>query len=207
MNNHRVSRFPGTRDGEASAKRTLADHESAIRGTKDSVQRLHKRPTIFKQLSKTAASPWEQYRKSFKINQAGTAHVVHANDSTFREGIIKAVKTSRSEFSKIMTNHHKNFVHLQEAFYFDGQIFFLYEVMDISLAQIFNSPLGRLQLFEVAAFSKELLTGVQHIHESLNIAHGDLKSANILLSVTGAVKIGMETNGRGNQGADLSKPI
>ena len=193
--NHRVSRFPGTRDGETSAKRTLADLESAVQGTKDSVQRLHKRPTIFKQLSKMPVSPWNQYRKSFKINQAGPAYIVHANDSTFREGVIKAVKTHRSEFSKVHTNPHKNFVHLQEAFYFDGQIFFLYEVMDISLAQIFNSPLGRLQLFEVAAFSKELLAGVQHIHESLKIAHGDLESANILLSVTGAVKIGMDTDG------------
>lgn len=135
-------------------------------------------------LHKTAANPWERYRKSFKINQAGPGYVVHANDSTFREGIIKAVKTSRSELSKVITDHHRSFVHFHEAFYHDGQIFFLYEVMDISFAQIFGSPLGRLQLFEVAAFSKELLTGAQHIHDSLKIIHGDLKFANILLSVT-----------------------
>lgn len=189
--NNRVSRFPGSSDGEVRAKRPLADLKSAVQGTKDSVQRLQKRPALARQLYKTAANPWERHRKSFKINQAGPGYIVHTNDSAFREGIMKAVKTSRSELSKVITDPHKNFVYLHEAFYHDGQIFLLYEVMDISLAQIFGSPLGRLQVFEVAAFSKELLTGVQHIHDSLKITHGDLKSANILLSVTGATKIGM----------------
>jgi serine/threonine protein kinase len=117
--------------------------------------------------------------------------VVHASDS-FKEGIIKAVKTSRSELAKIMTKPHKIFVHMQEVFYHDGQIFFLYELLDVSLAQIFGSPLGCLRLFEVAAFSKEILVGVQYIHEALRITRGSLSSSNILLSTQGVVKIGME---------------
>lgn len=195
--NNRVSRFPGTKDGEYPAKRPLAlvDLESVVEGTQGSVQRLHKRPALLKQLAKSATNPEERYRKSFRINQAGWGYVVHSNDSTFREGILKSVKSSRSELSKIINNPHRNIVHLQEAFSHDSQVFFIYEVMDISLAQIFSSPLGRLQLFEVAAFSKELLAGVQHIHDSLKITHGDLNSNNALLSVTGEVKIGMYING------------
>ncbi|KAJ6008539.1 hypothetical protein N7540_012515 [Penicillium herquei] len=98
--------------------------------------------------------------------------------------------TSRGELSKIISKPHKNLVHLQEIFYDEGQIFFVYELLDVSLAQIFGSPLGRLQLFEVAAFSKEILAGVQFIHGALNISHGKLNSSNVLLSVNGAVKIG-----------------
>ncbi|KAJ6115239.1 hypothetical protein N7486_001017 [Penicillium sp. IBT 16267x] len=183
---NRVSRFPGSKDTEAR-KRTLASLEPAAH--KDSPPIPHKRPALFKQISKEVVSPWERYQKSFKINQAGPGYIVHAKTSTFQEGIIKAVKTPRSELSKIMTKHHRNFVQLQEAFYHDGEIFLLYELLDVSLAQIFGSPLGRLQLFEVAAFSKEILNGVQYIHDALKITHGNLESANILLSVGGAVKI------------------
>ncbi|QQK48371.1 Tyrosine-protein kinase, active site [Penicillium digitatum] len=61
--------------------------------------------------------------------------------------------------------------------------------MDVSLAQVFSSPLGRLQLFEVAAFARELLTGIEYMHINLKITHGALSSNSVLLSVTGAVKI------------------
>lgn len=125
------------------------------------------------------------------MNQGGFGYVVHAKSETFQEGIIKAIKTERSELSKIITEYHKNFVYLREAFFHDGEIFLHYELLDVSLAQIFGSPLGRLQLFEVAAFSKEILTGVQHIHDELKLTHGDLSSTNVLLSVSGAVKIGL----------------
>jgi serine/threonine protein kinase len=188
---NRISRFPGTKPGEAGVKRSLAELEAAVQGTKESARRLQKRQALLPQLSKEAANPWERYQKSFKINQAGSGFIVHANDETFREGVLKAVKTSKGELSKVINSPHRNLVHLHEALYHDAHIFFLYEVMDISLAQIFSSPLGRLQLFEVAAFSKEILAGVQHIHDSLKITHGDLTSNNILLSVTGAIKIGM----------------
>ncbi|KAJ5493675.1 hypothetical protein N7463_009762 [Penicillium fimorum] len=61
--------------------------------------------------------------------------------------------------------------------------------MDVSLAQIFSSPLGRLQLFEVAAFTRGVLAGIEHIHKSLKITHGNLSSASVLLSVSGNIKI------------------
>lgn len=179
---NRVSRFPGP---ESHGKRKLADVEPSVQSAKESVK-LQRRPT----LQKSAEAPWERYRKSFKLNQAGPGQVVHANDSSFREGIIKSVNTTRSELSKIMTSPHRNFVHLQEAFYHNDQIFLLYEIMDISLAQLFSTPFGRLQLFEVAAFSKEVLIGIHHIHDTLKITHGEINSDNILLSVAGAIKIG-----------------
>lgn len=177
---NRVSRFPGTKDGEAR-KRTASENDIA---------QIPKRATIFKQLSKEAVNPWERYRKTFKINQAGPAFVVHSKTAIFQEGIVKAVKAPRSELSKIMTKHHKNFVHLREVFYHESEIFFLYELLDVCLSDIFALPIGRLQLFETAAFSKEILLGLQYLHDDLKIAHGNLSSKNILLSVGGAVKIG-----------------
>jgi serine/threonine protein kinase len=187
---HRVSVFPRTKNGESRFKRTLTDLEPAAQPIKESAQKLQKRQGTPNPIPKAVSNPWERYQKSFKINQAGPGYVVHANNATFAEGIIKEVKVPRSELSKIITSPHRNLVHLQEALYHDETVFLVYEVMDISLGQIFNSPLGRLQLFEVAAFTHEVLTGIKHIHKTLDISHGDLNSDCILLSVTGSIKIG-----------------
>lgn len=189
---NRVSVFPRPKNTTYRPKRHLADVDFVGQGTKESAQKLQKyRPDALKFLSKTASNPWLRYRKTFRMNQAGIGWVVHSNDTTFREGIIKEVKTTKSEMSKIMTTPHKNFVQLQEALYHDNMVFLVYELMDVSLAQIFGSPLGRLQLFEVAAFSYEILTGIEYIHRQLQIIHGDISSTSILLSVTGALKIGI----------------
>ena len=190
-NHNRVSLFPRTKHGETRQKRTIADLDSAVQATKESAQKLQKKSGPTYSLHKSAINPWERYQRSFRINQAGPGYIVHAKNATFAEAIIKEAKTVRGELSKIMTSPHKNFVELLEALYHDGAIFLVYEIMDVSLAQIFNSPLGRLDLFEVAAFARETLTGIEHIHNTLDISHGDLSSSSILLSVTGTVKIGI----------------
>ena len=187
---NRYSTFPRSKNGHTRSKRPLADFDRNDHKTEENTHRLQKRQATSNAVYKDACDPWKRYRKSFKINQAGAAFIVHANNETFEEKIIKQVKTARGELSKISSSHHKNIVHLFESLYHDEAIYLVYEIMDISLGQIFSSPLGRLQLFEVAAFSREILLGLQHIHESLKISHGSLDSSTILLSVKGAVKIG-----------------
>ncbi|KAF3394007.1 hypothetical protein F1880_005511 [Penicillium rolfsii] len=191
---NRVSRFPRTENGDTSrSKRHLDELETVVRGTKQSVQRLQKRqatPEVFTPFSKEVASPWRDYQKSFKLNQAGNCLVVHAKNATFEEGILKEIRSyGKEKMSNVISYSHKNLVKLRRAFYDDEAIFLLYEMMDVTLAQIFNSPLGRLQLYEVAAFSQEILRGIEYIHNCLKISHGDITSESILLSVSGAIKI------------------
>lgn len=70
-----------------------------------------------------------------------------------------------------------------------------YEMMDVSLAQIFGAPHGVLRHYEVAAFCKEVLEGLSYIHKQLKMAHGDLTAENVLLSsAEGAVKIGIHSS-------------
>jgi hypothetical protein len=187
---NRYSTFPRTKNGQPRSKRPLADPDKIDQKTDESTNRLRKKQATSNAVYKEACDPWKRYRKSFRINQAGAAYIAHANNQTFEEKVIKQVKTVRGELSKISTSHHQNIVHLFESLFHDEAIYLVYEIMDISLGQIFSSPLGRLQLFEVAAFSREILIGLQHIHESLKISHGSLDSSTILLSVKGDVKIG-----------------
>jgi serine/threonine protein kinase len=193
---NRVSRFPRTEGGDTPRiKRPLEELDAVVRGTKQSMQRIQKRqatPDLSTPFSKETESPWQHYQKSFKLNQAGYGLVVHAKNATFAEGILKEIKCyGQEKLSSVTSYSHKNLVKLQRAFYDDGTVFLLYEMMDVSLAQIFSSPLGRLQLYEVAAFSQEILAGIDYIHNRLNVTHGDLTSNSILLSVSGSVKIGM----------------
>jgi len=58
------------------------------------------------------------------------------------------------------------------------------------LAQLFSILFGRLQLFEIAVFSKKILIGIHYIYNTLKIIYSEINSDNILLSVAGAIKIG-----------------
>jgi serine/threonine protein kinase len=125
------------------------------------------------------------------MNQAGPGWIVHTKNATFSEAIMKQVESPKDELSKIISSPHDNLVPLQEVIYHEGTVYFIYDIMDVSLAQVFGSPLGRLQLFEVAAFTREILAGIEHIHKSLEITHGSFSSASVLLSVSGNIKIGL----------------
>lgn len=190
---NRVSVFPFSKGGgDTRLKRPLADLDSVLPGGKETVHKLQKaRQESFTSLSKGAYNPWERYRKSFKLHQAGPSWVVHTKDASFSESIIKEITGHKSDMGRISASQSDKLVLLREAIYHDAAIFLVYEIMDVSLAQIFNSPLGRLQLFEVAAFSRELLAGIEYIHKSLGISHGGVSSTSVLLSVSGAVKIGI----------------
>ncbi|EDN03771.1 predicted protein [Histoplasma mississippiense (nom. inval.)] len=109
----------------------------------------------------------------------------------------------KSWLSKLQHVSHKNVVTLHEAMYHDDIINIFYEVMDVSLAQIFRTPIGPLSQFEVAAFCKEILEGLDYIHSHLELVHGDLSSESVLLSTKPpAVKIGMLPPFIGNGRAD-----
>jgi serine/threonine protein kinase len=115
-------------------------------------------------LRKEAEDPWKRYRKVFHFDQAGPGLLVHRNDDSFQEFIAKEIKVdSKDWLSGVREASHKNIVRLHEALYHDGALFLFYEVMEVSLAQVFATRLGRLRPYEVAAFCFELLHGLDYI--------------------------------------------
>lgn len=143
-------------------------------------------------LPKEEVNPWERYQACMKLDQAGPGYAAYAKNSSFEELIVKEVGIhNRKSLARISSVNHTNIVKLHEALYYEGSIYLCYEIMDITLAQVFGTPLGSLNHYEVAAFCKEILEGLNYIHNSLQIAHGDLSSKNVLLSAgTANVKIG-----------------
>ncbi|EEH20211.1 serine/threonine protein kinase [Paracoccidioides brasiliensis Pb03] len=128
-------------------------------------------------------NPWDQYQRSFNLPQAGHGILVHTKSVPFDERIFKQIEVKDKSFlSKLRPVSHRNIVTLHEAMYHEGRINVFYEVMDVSLAQIFRTPISALRPFEVAAFCKEILEGLDYIHSHLELVHGELSSESILLS-------------------------
>ncbi|EGC41939.1 conserved hypothetical protein [Histoplasma capsulatum var. duboisii H88] len=141
-------------------------------------------------LFKDETAPWDRYQFCTKLDQAGQGRTAYSKDGMFNEMLVKEVKVHGKEWlSRVKEINHKNIVALHEALYYQGSIYFFYKIMDVSLAQVFSTPLGTLRFHEVAAFSREILQGLSYIHD-LRISHGQLSSENVLLSAeTAEIKI------------------
>jgi serine/threonine protein kinase len=181
--NRRATKFP--RSGE-SLKRALSNDEN--RSTK-LTRKIPVIPTVSTPRG-AEEDPWKRYKSILKLHQAGSATLVHRNSSSFQEYILMETKGEKELLSKIQKASHKNIVGFYEALYDRGTLFFIYEVMEVSLAQVFATPQGCLRPYEVAAFSTEILQGLHYIHGELRIAHGNLSAENVLVSMKGDVKIG-----------------
>lgn len=95
-----------------------------------------------------------------------------------------------AEFAIARGVRHTNFVRtldmLQER---DGAFF---QVMEFCAAGTLSSLVedaGPLGPVEAACFTKQLVRGIQHLHDDLGIAHCDLKPENLLLTAHGTLKI------------------
>ncbi|PYI33117.1 kinase-like protein [Aspergillus indologenus CBS 114.80] len=187
----RLSTFPRTRTGQQIlTKRVIANLEPSW-DSKRHAKKLQKdlqEPSA--RLQKETADPWERYEKCFKLYQAGEGYLVFAKNATFKEAMMKKIEISGEDVvSNLTTASHKNLVQLYEVLYREGTLFLFYEVMDVSLNQVFATPLGRMRLYEVAAFSHDILLGLNYIHQIHRISHGNINSNNILLATNGSVKI------------------
>lgn len=187
----RISTFPRTNVSQSSSlKRALESTDSNDQRSSDG--KLRKPATkSTESLKKAETDPWQLYQRLYKLNLAGQGFVVHRKDNTFSEFFSREVKVNKKEWlSRLTQAPHKNIVALHECFYHAGDLFFIYELMDVYLSQIFSTPFGLLKAYEVASWCREVLEGIQYIHQTLGFVHGDLNSKNVLLSMNGSVKIG-----------------
>jgi Serine/threonine protein kinase len=190
---NRVSLFPRTSTSYSSVLKRAATEDSSTGDKKRNGNKFHKITTGYTDLlNKRTGDPWQHYQKIYRSDQGGRGFVVHTKDNTFSDFFAKEVKVHTKEWlSRITLASHKNIVFLKETLYSNGALYFFYELMDVSLAQVFATPFGRLKAYEVAAFCHEILNGLEYIHQTLRFTHGNLTSGNVLLSMDGAVKIGM----------------
>lgn len=97
----------------------------------------------------------------------------------------------RQVLQEIRTLHassHPSIVGFVDAFYADGRVCILLELMDASLLDVVEH-VGFIPELIMAKLTEPLLQGLRYLHKELHIVHRDIKPANILINSKGEVKI------------------
>eukprot|EP01006_Ploeotia_vitrea_P017411 TRINITY_DN48527_c0_g1_i1.p2 TRINITY_DN48527_c0_g1~~TRINITY_DN48527_c0_g1_i1.p2 ORF type:complete len:461 (-),score=6.46 TRINITY_DN48527_c0_g1_i1:1506-2888(-) len=97
-------------------------------------------------------------------------------------------KTVVQETAQLLCSVHRNVLTTVDTSYTGGHIFILMEMMDFTLKEVIQHA-GPVPDKVLRAVARQILEGLQHLHETVNLIHRDLKPANILLSRMGDVKI------------------
>lgn len=121
----------------------------------------------------------------FTANQAGTTTTVvikqMALDKQPKKGLIL------NEVLVMRALHHANIVNYVDSFLFRNEVWIVMEYMeggcltDVICANLMTEG-------QIAAVSREIAQGLDHLHE-YGIIHRDMKSDNVLLSLTGDIKL------------------
>lgn len=91
---------------------------------------------------------------------------------------------------------------LHEVYVHDERLYFIYECMDVSLAEIQATPYGEFAAFQIDTICKEVgklasyrkaiqvLNGIAFVHKELKIAYGPLDANSVMISRASNVKLG-----------------
>ncbi|XP_051912733.1 cyclin-dependent kinase 9-like [Hippocampus zosterae] len=104
--------------------------------------------------------------------------------------------TSLREIRILMSLQHPNIIELKELYLtkpgrrnnMRGSTILVFEYMEYDLAGIMKSLAG-FELAHLKCVMRQILVALEHLH-SKGFAHRDLKSANILMNLSGEVKLG-----------------
>lgn len=97
------------------------------------------------------------------------------------------IKKVTAEFCIGSTLHHPNIIATLDMVQEDGQF---YQVMAYAPNDLFNIVMsGMMSREEMACCWRQLLTGLEYLHETMGIAHRDLKLDNLVLDQYGILKI------------------
>ena len=102
-------------------------------------------------------TPWQKYHAIIRDDQAGEVTVAHGQKP---EHPIIAVKQQKCQdgdaIKRLCSSSHENIVSLYEAYHEGEAVFFVYECMDVSLAEIQSTSHGNLLSFQIAAVCREV---------------------------------------------------
>ncbi|OMJ70473.1 hypothetical protein SteCoe_31546 [Stentor coeruleus] len=146
----------------------------------------------------TEGNPEEQYELLRKIGEGGSGSVFLAkkrgNGENFAlKRIILKTKQQYdqiiNEISMTVMSQNPNVVNYYESFKYNSCLWIIVELMKGNLTDLIMDKAGIIPENLMAYISKEVLTGLSHMHHQFRI-HRDIKSDNILISLDGSVKLG-----------------
>lgn len=137
--------------------------------------------------------PSMRYLLSHKFNQAGGGWIGFENSQGLRTVFVKVVKATSHQKFQFRKTDHANLINLQEVFHSKNVAYLIYDFdrCDLPLSMVHASPNVQFTEADIAIVCRQVLTGLQYIHEKLKISHGSIKLSELLLGQSGQIKIGM----------------
>ncbi|KAJ5461027.1 uncharacterized protein N7458_002579 [Penicillium daleae] len=137
--------------------------------------------------------PSEKYSLNWKINQAGLGWLSLGNYFGYSTVLIKVRKIQKPQngFPMLQPAFHPNIIGLVEAFYDEGVVYLTYNYsgLVVSLAQVVSTPTVKVNELEIATICWDVLRGLEYLHKTLDMGHGNIDSSNIVLFADGTIKI------------------
>ncbi|KAK9474534.1 kinase-like domain-containing protein [Dipodascopsis tothii] len=140
--------------------------------------------------------PTSLYRNLYKIGQGASGGVYTAYQvGTNLSVAIKQMNIEKQPKKELIINeilvmkesHHQNIVNFIDSFLYRGDLWVVMEYMEGgSLTDVVSY--NAMHESQIAAVCKETLAGLHHLHDS-GVIHRDIKSDNVLLSMTGDIKL------------------
>jgi len=104
-------------------------------------------------------SPWVDYYEIFEEQQAGRVRVAYKQEKSHEIVAIRQQKCSDRKFlDRLRQCHHDNVVTLHTAYLDDETISLVYDVVDVSLAEMQSTPLGSFADYQIAAICQKVIT-------------------------------------------------
>ena len=143
-------------------------------------------------------NPEEVYLILNKIGEGGSGSIYAVrNRRTLENFALKRIQIKNStQLDQILneikiTNLSRNekVVKYYESYNFNDYLWIIVELMNGSLTDLITKSKGNMEEVHISYVIKEILTGLDSMHKSFRL-HRDIKSDNILLGISGEVKIG-----------------
>lgn len=103
------------------------------------------------------SDPWEEYYAVLDEDQAGDITVAYKKEIKHPIVAIRRIANARKEdLKKVSRSCHENIVSLHKVHFQKEALYFVYESMDVSLAEIQSTPYGKLAEYHIATICKEV---------------------------------------------------
>ena len=103
------------------------------------------------------SDPWLDFRKIFTEVQSGEVTVAHSNQAQHQiVAIRKLALTKGCVIAGIKKCLHKNLVKLHRCYLHEENLYFIYDFVEVNLAEIQATPLGDFEAYQIAAVCQEV---------------------------------------------------
>lgn len=132
--------------------------------------------------------PVFEYHKTYHVNQAGDGVIALKDVEYFPAVLIKQRQTPKSWIFQKAS--HENLVPLTDFLTRSNTLCLIYDYVPLAIPLGCLAGLVHFSEADIATVCREALSALVYIHSELRISHGSVNCSNVLLDMSGTIKLG-----------------